>query len=545
MRVMIAQINPTVGDLEGNFQKILGFVKQGRSQKADLLLFPELALSGYPPDDFLLLPHFTEAIDHYLEKIVDASKDISVIVGTPKINAKGSHLKLCNSAAIIHNQTLIGLQDKSLLPTYDVFDELRYFEPATHNFVWNLCDRKVGITICEDIWQHHPMVREVVYQRDPIADLAAQSPDLLINLSASPFRMGRAHERIEVCREVALTLKCPVILCNQVGGNDSLIFDGYSLVVNAEGELIEHGKGFEEDCLLVDLNYPAEGISLHVDDTEDLRKALVLGIGDYFCKQGFIKACLGISGGIDSAVVAALAVEALGKENVLGILMPSRFSSESGIEDAKQLVLNLGMDHKTISIEEPFQCYLDLLEPHFEGKPHDTTEENLQSRIRGMILMAFSNKFGHIVLSTGNKSELAMGYATLYGDTVGGLAVLSDVTKMQVYALAELYNEECEAIPQRIIDRPPTAELREDQFDSDSLPDYDTIDTVVKAYVEEHMSPESIADKFDYPFELVQELVSKIHRSEYKRRQTAPGLRVSSRAFSIGRKFPIVQRFVP
>lgn len=544
MRVCLAQINPTVGDLEGNYRKIVDAIAQGKSKSADLVLFPELALSGYPPDDFLLLTDFTDQIDHYLEKIVAATKDIAVIIGTPKINPQGRHLKLCNSAAIIHDQTLVGFQDKTLLPTYDVFDELRYFEPASKNFVWNIYGKKVGITICEDIWQHTPMVREAAYHHDPIEDLVDQEPDLLVNLSASPFKVGRSHERIEACKGVAKTLKCPVLLCNQVGGNDSLIFDGYSLAVNEEGELIEHAKGFEEDFVCINLNYPSEGVSIQVDPIEDLRKALVLGIKDYFGKLGLTKACLGISGGIDSAVVAALAVEALGRENVLGILMPSRFNSESGIEDAKQLVENLGIDHRLISIEKPFQCYLDLLEPHFEGMPHDITEENLQARARGMILMAFSNKFGYIVLSTGNKSELAMGYATLYGDTVGGLAVLSDVTKMQVYALAEHYNNDNELIPQNIIDKPPSAELRENQKDSDSLPEYDVIDTVVKAYVEEHMPPQSIADKYDYPIGLVQELIQKIHRNEYKRRQTAPGLRVSSRAFSIGRRFPIVQKWV-
>jgi len=519
-------------------------IAKAKSLKADLVLFPELALSGYPPDDFLLLSDFTKAIDEYLEKIVEASEGISVVVGTPKMNPQGRHLKLCNSAAIIHDRTLIGLQDKSLLPTYDVFDELRYFEPACKNFVWNLCGKKIGVTICEDIWYHTPMVRDAAYHRDPVEDLEEQFPDLVINLSASPFRPGRSQERIETCKGVSKTLKCPVLLCNQVGGNDSLIFDGYSMAVNENAELINLAKGFEEDFLTVDLSYPSEEISHDVDQTEELRKALVLGIRDYFHKLGFSKACLGISGGIDSAVVAALATEALGKENVLGILMPSRYNPESGIEDAKQLVDNLGIDHRMISIEKPFQCYLDLLEPQFEGKQQDATEENLQARIRGMILMAFSNKFGYIVLSTGNKSELATGFATLYGDTVGGLAVISDVTKMNVYALAESYNAEEEVIPQNIIEKPPSAELREGQLDSDSLPDYDVIDTVVRAYVEEHMCPQAIADKFGYSIDLVEDLIKRIHRNEYKRRQMAPGLRVSSRAFTIGRRFPIVQKWV-
>lgn len=544
MRILLAQINTTVGDLEGNCRKIIDVIAKGQSQEVDIVVFPELALSGYPPDDFLLLPHFTTALDHYLEKIVEASRDITVVVGTPKLNSKSSQRKLCNSAAIIHNQTLIGLQDKTLLPTYDVFDELRYFEPATKNYVWNLCGKKVGITICEDIWHHSETVRKLGYHRDPIEELSEQSPDFVLNLSASPFRMEKCKERLKVCQKAAKTLNCPVLLCNQVGGNDSLIFDGYSLAVNHDGKLIKHAKGFEEDYCIVDLESSYKPKTLEVNDDDLLHKALVLGIKDYFQKLGLKKACLGISGGIDSAVVASLAVDALGKENVMGVLMPSRFSSEKGIEDAQKFVKNLGIAHEYISIEEPFQCYLDLLEPYFEGKPNDVTEENLQARARGMILMAFSNKFGYIVLSTGNKSELAMGYATLYGDTVGGLAVLSDVTKMQVYALANHANREREVIPQNIIDKPPSAELREGQLDSDSLPDYQIIDTVVCAYVEEHLSPQAIADRYGYPLELVEELVTKIHRNEYKRRQTAPGLRVSSRAFSVGRRFPIVQKWI-
>lgn len=543
MRVCLAQINPTVGDLEGNSRKVINAIKEARAQKAELVVFPELVLSGYPPDDFLLLTTFIEAVDHYLEKIVAETSNIAVILGFPKKKSQGKTHKLCNSAAIIHDRTLIGFQDKTLLPTYDVFDELRYFDPASKNLVWKICGVKIGITICEDIWQHASIMKEAGYRRDPIEELKEQSPDILINLSASPFREGRVHERIEVCRAAAKSLNCPVLLCNQVGGNDSLIFDGYSVAVNQRGELIDHGRGFEEDLLIIDLNYPSEEVSIDADPVEELNKALVLGIRDYFKKQGLSKACLGISGGIDSAVAAVLAVQALGKENVLGLLMPSRYNPESSIEDAVRLVQNIGIEHRIISIEKPFQCFLDLLEPHFEGMSKDVTEENLQARARGIILMAFSNKFGHIVLSTGNKSELAMGYATLYGDTVGGLAVLSDVKKMQVYALAELYNSQCETIPQRIIDKPPSAELREGQLDSDSLPDYEIIDTVVQAYVEEHMPPLGIAGKYDLPVELVNELVKKIHKNEYKRRQTAIGLRVSSRAFSIGRRFPIVQKW--
>lgn len=544
MRILSAQINPIVGDLAGNCEKIIQGINKGREKGADLVVFPELALSGYPPDDFLLLPNFTEAIDRYLEKIVDATAGIAAIVGTPKQNPRTREKLLCNSAAIINDKTIIGFQDKTLLPTYDVFDEHRYFEPATKTFAWEIKGKKVGITICEDIWQHTEMVKYTDYRHDPIKDLIPQKPDFLVNLSASPFRHQKCHERIAVCTGVAKTLNCPVILCNQIGGNDSLIFDGYSLYVGPDGDLLDHAKGFEEDYLFVDTDQKREVISLTIDNTKDLFRALVLGVKDYFHKLGLKKACLGVSGGIDSAVVASIATEALGKENVTGIIMPSRYSSEHGKDDAAELVKNLGINHKVISIEKPFQSTLDLLEPYFEDRPCDVTEENLQARIRGMILMAFSNKFGYIVLSTGNKSEMAMGYATLYGDMCGGLGVISDVAKMQVYELARWINRSGEIIPQNIIDKPPSAELKEGQLDSDSLPDYEIVDKVLVAYVEEHMPPEKIADKFKYPIELVNDLVKKIHLNEYKRRQSAPGLRVSPRAFSVGRRFPIVQRWV-
>lgn len=544
MRILAVQINPTVGDLEGNFEKILKGISKGKSLGACLVLFPELALSGYPPDDFLLLPHFTEAVDRYLERIVEATSRITVVLGTSRINPRAQEKRLCNSAAIIHNQTLVGIQDKSLLPTYDVFDERRYFEPSNKHFVWNLCGKRIGITICEDIWQHSGFVKDINYAYDPIQDFQEQSPDLVLNLSASPFRIGKCAERIDVCRAVAKTLKCPLILCNQIGGNDSLIFDGRSLFVNEKGELLQLAKGFEEDDLLIDFDRLAQPMTFKRNEIEDLYRALVLGLKDYFCKQGLKKACLGISGGIDSAVVASLAVAALGKENVLGLLMPSRYSSKEGIEDARRLVSHLGISHHEISIEKPFETYLELLSPYFEGKAVDVTEENLQARIRGMLLMAFSNKFGYLVLSTGNKSELAVGYSTLYGDMVGGLGVISDVTKGQVYALAHWINQKEEIIPQRIIKRPPSAELKEGQRDIDTLPDYEVLDTVLCAYVEDHLSPETIVEKYGYPRSLVHDLIQRIHKNEYKRRQSAPGLRVSSRAFSIGRRFPIVQKWV-
>lgn len=544
MRVLIAQINPIVGDLEGNSKKIIAAIEHGKKQRAELVLLPELALSGYPPDDLLLLPHFLHAVDSYVEKIVASTRGIAAIFGMPKRNPRAKEKSLCNSAAIINDGTLIGVQDKSLLPTYDVFDERRYFEPAAKTFAWEVRGKKVGVTICEDIWQHSAMVKHTDYLHDPVLDLEQQSPDFVVNLSASPFHLKKSTERIAVCSGVAKTLRCPVLLCNQVGGNDSLIFDGSSLYVDAFGRLIRYGKMFEEDEFLVDLDAEPVPCLREVNEMEALHGALMLGLRDYFGKLGLKTACIGISGGIDSAVVACIAADALGKKNVLGLIMPSRYTAASSIQDAEQLVRNLGIKAETISIEEPFKTYLNLVEPSFKGKPYDVTEENLQARIRGTILMAFSNKFGHIVLSTGNKSELAMGYATLYGDMCGGLGVISDVTKMQVYELARWINRKKEVIPKNILTKPPSAELREGQKDTDALPEYAIVDNVLRAYVEEHHSPEEIAKYFDYPLDLVLELVRRIHRNEYKRRQGAPGLRVSPRAFSVGRRFPIVHRWV-
>jgi len=543
MRILLAQINPTIGDLKGNTVRILKGVEHAKHAGADIVLFPELALTGYPPDDFLLLPHFISALSEYLEQIKSASQGLIVIVGTPHLEYSDRGKHLYNSAAVFHDGKLLGYQHKSLLPTYDVFDEQRYFEPASTLKPWIIDGKKIAVTICEDLWQHSTLHRSASYARDPVLDLSYYKPDLLLNLSASPFSISKAAKRIAVGARAAKTLGCPVLLCNQVGGNDGLIFDGTSFAINKDAQLQCCAKQFAEDYLLVDLS-EKQTVTFNADPTQELYDALVLGLRDYFHKSGFSKACLGISGGIDSAVVACIATAALGKENILGVAMPSRFSSEGSLTDAIQLAKNLGIQYKSISIESPFQAYLDLLTPNFEGHPPDVTEENMQARIRGMILMALSNKLGHIVLSTGNKSELAMGYATLYGDMCGGLAVLSDVTKQQVYALANYINRDREIIPLSSIEKPPSAELRDNQKDSDSLPEYDIIDNVLKAYVEDHQSPEKIATTFQYPIELVIDLIKKIHRNEYKRRQSAPGLRVSEKAFSVGRRFPIVQRWI-
>ncbi len=544
MRLLLSQINTKVGDLKGNTEKILAGMHQGRHQRADIAVFPELALTGYPPEDMLLLPHFMQAVQASLNEIIAASTAITAIVGLPRYNPDYTEKALYNSAAVIQNGALLGFQDKILLPTYDVFFERRYFEPGSGVRVWNIGGQSVGITICEDLWQHSELLKFTSYRNDPVMDLEPQHPDLMLNLSASPYSFDKIAKRLQVGARTASTLHCPVALCNLVGGNDSLIFDGHSYVMNSKGELAACAKGFEEDALLVDLAQALPPKTVKFDKLEDLYKALVLGLHDYFRKSGFKKACLGISGGIDSALAACIAVEALGKENVLGVCMPSRYSSKESTDDSRQLAKNLGIKLKEIPIESPFASYLDLLEPQFDGKPPDATEENLQARIRGMILMALSNKLGYIVLSTGNKSELAMGYATLYGDMCGGLGVINDVSKMQVYALSKWINRHEEIIPISTIQKEPSAELHPNQKDIDSLPPYAIVDQVLQSYVEEHQAPEAISHQYKIPPAVVNDLISRIHRNEYKRRQSPPGLRVTEQAFSAGRRFPIVQGFV-
>ncbi|WP_044881282.1 NAD+ synthase [Neochlamydia sp. EPS4] len=544
MKILAAQINPTIGALKENTDKILQAIAHGKKLAADLILFPELALTGYPPQDLLLLPHFMEQVLFQLDKIREACIDIIAIVGLPRPNPDRREKGLFNSAAIIQNQKIVGFQDKFLLPTYDVFDERRYFEPATSIKTWNLKGKRVGITVCEDIWQHSALIAETSYHKNPVEELLPFKPELLLNLSASPFSLSKFATRMKVCSEAARALRCPLIFCNQVGANDSLIFDGYSQHLNAKGELVHLAKGFEEDWLLIDLNASSPLIYPQKIATEELYKALILGVKDYFHKSGFQKACLGLSGGIDSAVVACIAVKALGAKNVMGVSMPSRYSSPGSKEDAQILAQNLGIDYRQICIEKAFQSYLELLEPQFRTLPIDHTEENLQARVRGMILMALSNKFGHMVLNTGNKSELAMGYSTLYGDMCGALAVLGDVLKRDVYALAHWINRHQVIIPQSTLDKPPSAELRPNQTDQDSLPPYGTIDHILQAYVEEGQSSERIAKNFDYPVKLVEELIRKIHQNEYKRRQSPPALRISEKAFLTGRCFPIVERWI-
>ncbi len=544
VRIIVAQLNPIVGDLEGNTLKIIRGIERAREREANIVLFPELTLCGYPPEDLLIHPSFIDVQEKYLEKIIRASLRVMVVVGLVRRNTAQGEKPIFDSAAIIQDGVLIGYQDKQLLSTCDVFDERLYFESGTQTRLFEWRGKKIGVLICEDIWQHAGYVSYTNYGRDPVVNLASLKPDLVLNLSASSYQFQALDMRIKACTKCAKTLHSPVVLCAQVGGNDQLVFDGYSVYADAEGNLLQVAKGFEEDEMIVDLEAKACPAPFTYDPIKDLYSALVLGVRDYFHKSGFQKGCFGLSGGIDSALVACIAADALGKENVLAVSMPSRYSSKESISDAQELALNLGIEMVKIPIESPFKSFLDLLEPHFQGKCFGITEENIQARIRGLIVMAISNKFGNIVMNTGNKSEIGMGYCTLYGDMCGGLSVISDVTKQQVYMLSRWLNRDKEVIPQAIIDKPPSAELRPNQKDTDSLPEYVVIDKILQSYVEDCLTPEEIAAKHGLPLVLVIDLVRKIHQAEYKRRQAPPGIRVSKKAFGLGRRYPIVQRWI-
>lgn len=544
MLVFACQINPIVGDLKGNTQLICHALSEAKEQGANLALFPELSICGYPPEDFLLHPQFLDEVEQALLEIAKCCQGLTAIVGTVRRSLKSSEKALYNSAAVIQNASIVGYQDKLLLPTYDVFDERRYFEPGESVQTWEVKGYPFAISICEDIWQHAKKITSTDYSKDPVQDIKALNVRFLVNLSSSPYSLNKVPMRLDVCAKAARFLQVPVILCNQVGGNDSLIFDGHSFCVDAQGKLTAIAKGFSSDTLRVYPEMQTPPISYTHSLEDNLYQALSKGLRDYFKKMGFQKACLGLSGGIDSAVVACIATQALGKENVHCISMPSRYSSEHSRSDAAALAKNLGTPFSSIPIEPIFQGYLDLLSPHFHGKPMDLTEENLQARIRGMILMALSNKHGSIVLGTGNKSEMAMGYSTLYGDMCGGLGVISDLNKKLVYKLASWINRDQEIIPYNTIRKPPSAELRPDQKDSDSLPDYEMIDHFLEEYLENHLTPLQIAEKYNYPISLMHQLMERVHTHEYKRRQSPPGLRVTEKAFSKGWHYPIVQKWV-
>jgi len=541
MKLGLAQINPTVGDLPANRDRILAAYREAVGRGAELVMTPELALTGYPPQDLVFKSRFVPRALETLDSLAAAIGEAPLLVGTVVRNPEPGGNPFLNAAAFLQRGRPIRMIGKRLLPTYDVFDEGRYFQPASSSTPIPFGAHRLGITICEDIWPPEYLHRPL-YHADPVADLAAAGATLLLNLSASPFHLGKPSARMRMLVDQARKHRIPFAYCNAVGGNDQLVFDGNSLAVDAGGRCLAHLAAFREEIRVVDLAGPTHPPAFQ-SELEELHDALVLGLRDYMAKCGFRSAVLGLSGGIDSAVTAALAVEALGAENVTGVAMPSRFSSDHSIEDARQLADRLGIRFHLIPIQDAFDRFREQFRDLFAGLPEDITEENMQPRLRGMTLMALSNKFGHLVLSTGNKSELAVGYCTLYGDMCGGLAVISDVPKTLVYRLADHINRNGERIPRRTIEKPPSAELKPDQVDQDTLPPYDLLDRILAHYVEEQRTAADII-ALGYDEATVRWVARRVDLNEYKREQAAPGLRVTSKAFGAGRRMPLAQRFV-
>ncbi|PYU27305.1 MAG: NAD+ synthase [Acidobacteria bacterium] len=545
MKIALCQFDPTVGDFAGNSARILDMAAEAKSRGADLAVFSELCLCGYLPQDLLERPAFLERNRAAIASLAQKTP-LPILVGYAARAHAPTGKAAWNAAALLAEGRVAFEQHKMLLPTYDVFDESRYFQPAPSQQVFALGSEQLGITICEDIWNDKNFWAKQLYQADPVVDLVAQGASVIINISASPYTIEKRAVRFEMLHALARSHKRPVVYVNQVGGDDTLVFDGSSIALAADGCIAAQARAFEEDVVIFDTvagkgdvrPQPAGEISLAL-------QALVTGTRDYVRKCGFQKTLVGLSGGVDSSVVACIAVAALGKENVTGISMPGPYSSEGSLRDARQLASNLGIEFLILPIANLFTAYRKVLADAFSECPEDATEENLQARIRGNLLMALSNKFGALVLSTGNKSEIGVGYCTLYGDMAGGLAVISDVPKTMVYELASLINRERELVPRSTIEKPPSAELRPNQTDQDTLPPYDLLDRVLKAYVEEVRTPEEIASHFGFPLDLVRDIALKVDHSEYKRKQAAPGIKITSRAFGFGRPFPIAQKFVP
>ena len=559
MRLGLAQLNPTVGDLVGNRRKILEAYTALVAQGAELVIFPELAVCGYPPRDLLFKRRFVPDVVESLNLIAAAIGPVPAIIGTVEPNPTGRGRPYYNSAAFCYRGGVAAMARKCLLPTYDVFDEDRYFEPATSPTVVDHAGRRIGITICEDIWTH-PMIstRRLYSGRVPVEQLADQKCDLMVNLSASPWHSAKENVRQNlVVAEAARALHCPVAYVNAIGGNDELIFDGRSQVCDSQGQLLAGLAAFSEELRVVDVALSVSGGSnaqtstltpqlsptFEQNELADIYHALVLGLRDYAQKSGFKRALVALSGGIDSAVVAVIAAEAFGPENVIGVSLPSSISSQHSRDDARILAENLGLRFETIAIADAVAATETALGPVFAGRPRDVAEENIQARIRGVLMMALSNKFGSLLLTTGNKSEVAVGYCTLYGDMCGGLAVISDLFKTQVYALSRWINREREIIPQNTIDKPPSAELRPGQVDQDSLPPYDVLDALLKGYVEEGLSRRDLVAQ-GFAEAVVNDVVRKVDLNEYKRKQAAPGLKITPLAFGVGRRIPIVQKYV-
>ena len=543
MKIALGQINPTVGDFSGNAAKIIEFAKRAQSSGAGLILFPELSVCGYPPRDLVERPSFVARNRETAEQIAAATQGIAVICGlvTPANSETGK--SVMNSAALLQDGKIAFLQSKMLLPTYDVFDEMRNFAPAKSQAVFPFCGNQVALTICEDAWNDKLFWPKRLYTVDPIESLIRAGGNFVLNISASPFWIGKRELRRDMLASISRHHKVPVAMVNQVGGNDSLIFDGSSIVLNAEGAIIAQGRSFEEDLIYFDSKtFTGDMHEQIAGDEASVYSALVLGTRDYMRKCGFQKAIIGLSGGIDSALTAVIAVDAIGPDNVIGIGMPGPYSSPGSIDDARALAKNLGIRFELLSIDCAVEAYRQTLKDVFAGRKEDVTEENIQSRARGTLLMALSNKFGAIVLSTGNKSELGVGYCTLYGDMVGGLAVVSDVPKTLVYKLSHYANSRRPVIPPATLEKPPSAELRPDQKDSDSLPPYEILDAVLEDYVEDAHSAQQIAADHGFDIEVVKRVVRMVDRAEYKRQQAAPGIKISPKAFGYGRRFPIAAK---
>lgn len=548
MKVALVQFDPVVGDIDGNTDSIIHRIRIAHDTGAHLVVFPELAVFGYPPKDLLLRDDLVHRNRAAIDRIASHCKDVTVVVGYVQPASKEIGKGILNAAAVCRNGEVLSWYAKRLLPTYDVFDEARHFDQGQTSVVVDVPaggeSFRVGLTICEDLWNDRQFEGRRVYGFDPIADTVEAGAELIVNLSGSPYTAGKQADREAIFSEQIRNLSVPLVYVNQVGGNDDLIFDGASLALDEKGNVIARAKPFEEDLLIVDLsNTAANRIESYPSRLEGIRRALVLGIRDYVHKCGFEKVVIGLSGGIDSALTAVLAVEAIGAPQVSGVAMPSRFSSKGSLTDAARLASNLGIRYSVISIEGAHVAMEKTLAPHFGSGSPGVAEENIQARIRGSILMALSNKFGWLLLTTGNKSELAVGYCTLYGDMCGGLAVISDVPKTTAYGLARLINDTSSPppIPDSVLTKPPSAELRENQTDQDTLPSYEVLDRILAHYVEENRSPDDIA-AMGFDQELVQRVVTMVQRAEYKRTQAPVGLKVTSVAFGTGRRMPIAAR---
>jgi NAD+ synthase (glutamine-hydrolysing) len=541
MKISICQINPVIGDFGYNSSLIKEAAKKAKQSGCTLAVFPELSLMGYPPRDLLEKPAFVSANLDYLKDLSSSLEGLYILCGYVDKNPENIGKPLINSVALLKDGQIINKGGKVLLPTYDVFDEARYFEPAKESLLFEIDGKRIGVTICEDIWNVGEIEEAPRYGEDPVHKLSMRGIDILINISASPFALTKLSLRMAVLKSVSTKYKVPVLYCNQVGGNDDLLFDGSSMVVDRSGRLIRLAKKFEPDEIIWDSELEYNEIKdLKTDDEESLFKGLIMGTRDYATKCGFKKVLIGLSGGIDSSLVAVIAQHAMGPENVMGVSMPSPFTSEMSRECARILSHNLKINFREIPISKTFESYKAALASSFKGTKEDVTEENLQARIRGNILMAFSNKFNALLLTTGNKSETATGYCTLYGDMSGGLAVISDVPKTLCYRLARYINRESAIIPEDIITRAPSAELRHDQTDQDVLPPYDVLDSIVEAVVEKNFSMEDIIAMGHDP-EVVKDVMRRIVFNEHKRRQAAPGLKVTSKAFGYGRRYPIAR----